>query len=50
MNPIIIDLSKGWDAKEISKLIKALTCSEFDKQKMEQENLIIERVMKWSER
>jgi len=40
MKPIIIDLSNGWDTKEISKLITALPCSEADKQIMEAQNKV----------
>lgn len=32
--PIRIDLSNGWDSKEIDKLIKALPCSDEDKKIM----------------
>ena len=35
---IIIDLSKGWDKKEIDKMIKSLPCSKKDKEFMEKQN------------
>lgn len=41
--PIVIDLSKGWDEKEISKPISALPCSEKDKQMMEAQNHTLSR-------
>lgn len=40
-NPVIIDLSNGWNDNEISKLILALPCSEEDKVKMEMQNKVI---------
>lgn len=41
INPIIIDLSKGWDVKEIEKLLNALPVSDADRQVMMIQNKIL---------
>ena len=36
--PIIIDLSNGWNKREIEKMIDHLPCEEIDKAKMREQN------------
>jgi hypothetical protein len=38
--PIVVDLSRGWNKKEVDKLIEALPCSSNDKELMKMQNKI----------
>jgi hypothetical protein len=41
---IIIDLSQGWNEKEMTKLINNLPCSKEDEEMMRQQNKIMSKM------